>query len=511
MKIFETGQIKAIDAYTIINEPIASIDLMERAARACASWIIKNLTSETPILVFTGPGNNGGDGWAIARVLADQGFGKIRLYHLQFSHIIAADAEINRKRLIIQGKVPIFDIRSASDFPAFDKQGVIIDALFGSGLSRPLEGLSASLVKYINTSGCSVLSIDIPSGLLGEDNTGNPEQGIIKATVTLTFQFPKRSFLYADNELYTGRWHVIPIGLHNGIIAEKQTSFYYTTFEDVFGKLKKRRLFSHKGTYGHALLIAGSYGMMGAAILAARACIRSGTGLITTHIPLAGYPIIQASVPESIFSVDSAEMHFANCPPVEKYSAIGAGPGIGVNAETASALESLIRSCRIPMVLDADALNILAGHPDLFGILPENTIITPHPGEFDRLAGESDNAYERNQQQIKLAKKHKLIIILKGAYSSVALPNGSCFFNSTGNPGMATAGCGDVLTGMVLSLLAQGYPPDEAAIFGTFIHGLAGDLAASETGQQAMIASDVINNIGKAFSKLENHEISSVY
>jgi hydroxyethylthiazole kinase-like uncharacterized protein yjeF len=511
MKIFETKEVREIDEYTIRNEPISSTDLMERAARGCISWIAKNLTSESPILIFAGPGNNGGDGWAIARLLADQGFEKILLYHLLLGHTIATDAEINRQRLISQGKVPIFDIRSASDFPDIDKKGVIIDALFGSGLSRPLEDLPTSLVKYINASGCRILSIDIPSGLLGEDNTGNPEQGIIKATITLTFQFPKRSFFYADNEKYTGRWHIIPIGLHPGIIAKKQTGFYFTTFEDISGKLKKRRLFSHKGTYGHALLIAGSYGMMGAAILAARACIRSGAGLLTTHIPHAGYPILQASVPESIFSIDTAEMHFANCPPVEKYSAIGAGPGIGVDAETASAFESLVRSCRKPMVLDADALNILALRPDIFRILPENSIITPHPGEFDRLSGISGNAYERNQQQIALSKKHKLIIILKGAYTSVTMPNGNCFFNSTGNPGMATAGCGDVLTGMVLSLLAQGYPPDEAAILGTFIHGLAGDIAASETGQQAMIASDVINNIGKAFNKLENHEKSVWY
>jgi NAD(P)H-hydrate epimerase len=462
-------------------------------------------------LVFTGPGNNGGDGWAIARLLADQGYGKIQLYRLQISHIISADAEINRKHLFSQGKIPVTDIRAASDFPFIDNHNVIIDALFGSGLSRPLEGLSVALVKHINASGCRILSIDIPSGLMGEDNTDNPEKGIIKASVTLTFQFPKRSFFYADNEKFTGRWFIIPIGLHPGIIAEQQTSFYYTAFEDISGKIKKRRLFSHKGTYGHALLIAGSHGMMGAAILAARACIRTGAGLLTSHIPRSGYPMIQSSIPESIFSIDDGELHFANCPPLEKYSAIGVGCGIGVNTETASALEFLIKSCDKPLVVDADALNIIAGRPEMLRLLPKNTIITPHPGEFDRLAGESGNAYKRNQQQIELSKKHGLIIILKGAYTSITLPDGRCYFNSTGNPGMATAGCGDILTGMVLSLLAQGYPPSEAAIFGTFIHGLAGDLSACETGQQALIASDVINNIGNAFNKLENHERSVWY
>jgi hydroxyethylthiazole kinase-like uncharacterized protein yjeF len=511
MKIFETNKIREIDEYTIGNEPISSTDLMERAAGSCVNWITENLSPDTPILVFTGPGNNGGDGWAIARLLANQGYGKIQLFHLQISSIISADSEINRKRLISQGLVHVAEIKSESDFPIIDKNVVIIDALFGSGLSRPLEGLSFALVKHINDSGGRILSIDIPSGLMGEDNTGNPEQGIIKANVTLTLQFPKKSFFYDNNEKFTGRWYVLPIGLHTGIIAEKQTNIYYTTFEDIYGKFKKRKLFSHKGTYGHALLIAGSYGMMGAAILAARACIRSGTGLLTSHIPRACYPMIQASVPESIFSIDEAEMNFANCPSAEKYSAIGVGPGIGVSAETTSALESLIKSCTKPMILDADALNIIAGHPEMLNNLPENTIITPHPGEFDRLAGESANAYKRNLLQIELSIKHKLIIVLKGAYTSVTLPDGRCFFNSTGNPGMATAGCGDVLTGMVLSLLAQGYSSCEAAIFGAFVHGLAGDLAACETGQQAMIASDVINNIGNAFRKLENHEKSTWY
>ena len=507
MKIFKTSTIREIDEYTIRNEPITSINLMERAACECSSWIAKNISPETPLFIFTGPGNNGGDGWAIARILADKAYTQIHLCNLHLGKIMSADAEINCKRLISQGVVPILHILSSSDFPILDKKVIIIDALFGSGLSRPLEGLSADLVKHINASGCRVISIDIPSGLMGEDNTGNPEQGIIKASVTLTFQFPKRSFFYAENEQYTGRWIIIPIGLHPGIMAEKQTGFYYTDFKDIVGKLKKRKLFSHKGTYGHALLIAGSYGMMGAAILAARACMRSGAGLLTSYVPRAGYPIMQAAVPESIFSMDDAEMHFTKCPAVEKYTAVGVGPGIGVDGETASALESLLKTCHKPMVIDADALNILASNRHMLDRLPENTIITPHPGEFDRLAGASENAFQRNQVQIEFSKKHRLIIILKGAYTSITLADGSCFFNSTGNPGMATAGCGDVLTGIVLSLLVQGYSPDDAAIFGTYIHGLAGDIAVCETGQEALIASDVVNNIGNAFNKLENHEM----
>jgi hydroxyethylthiazole kinase-like uncharacterized protein yjeF len=507
MKIFETKEIREIDAYTIHYEPISSTDLMERAAAGCSTWITENLPVSSPLIIFTGPGNNGGDGWAIARQLADKGYKTTSLFHLKTNSPISADTEVNRQRLMDQCKVPVTMISSRDDFPEIRSNEIVIDALFGSGLSRPLEGLPALLVKHINNSRCLVISIDIPSGLMGEDNTDNAEQAIIKASDTLTFQFPKRCFFYAENEEFVGKWHIIPIGLHPGIISQRPADYYFTLMEDICCKLKPRKVFSHKGTYGHALLIAGSFGMMGAAILAAQACLRTGVGLLTTHVPGSGYPIIQAAVPESIFNLDDSDTKFCNCPPTEKYSALGAGPGIGTDDETISALETLIKRIKKPLILDADALNILASRPDLLDMLPENTIITPHPGEFDRLAGKSNNAFVRNKKQIAFSIKYKIIILLKGAYTSITLPDGSCFFNSTGNPGMATAGCGDVLTGMILSLLAQGYSPNEAAILGTFIHGLAGDFAAAENGQQALIASDIVKNIGYAFKKIESYEV----
>ncbi len=481
---------------------------MERAALGCVSWIEANIGRETPISVFVGPGNNGGDGWAVARLLTDRIYLNISVFQLQISKIISPDSEINRIRLIDQGKVPVHEIKSSADFPENIFSSVIIDALFGSGLSRPLEGMPAALVNHLNSSGCRIISIDIPSGLLGEDNSGNPEQGIIRASDTLTFQFPKRSFFYAENEKYVGRWHIIPIGLHPGILSEKQTSFHYTTLEDLSGKIMTRKRFSHKGTYGHALLVAGSYGMAGAAILAARACIRSGTGLLTTHVPRSIYPIVQSTVPESIFSIDNSEEFFSLCPVLDKYSAVAAGPGIGVGPQTREALETLIKTVRSPLVLDADALNILAAHPGLLSSLPQNTVITPHPGEFERLVGKSGNGHRRNQEQIEFSKKYMLVVVLKGAFTSISLPDGQCYFNSTGNPGMATAGSGDVLTGIILSLLAQGYSPGEAAVTGTFLHGLAGDMAAGDFSQQGLIASDIIQYIGKAFKKIMDHEKS---
>lgn len=509
MKIFDTRDIREIDQYTIIHEPVSSVDLMERAAHGCASWIAENLPVEKRLMVFTGPGNNGGDGWAIARLLSNRRDYSIRLFHLNMGSGISPDSEINRQRLINQAKVPIIEIAKEDDFPALSPGELIIDALFGSGLSRPLTGLAASLIEHINTSGCQIISVDIPSGLMGEDNTGNDLQCIIKATYTLTFEFPKRSFFYADNEQFTGKWIVIPIGLHSHIMEEKKTDFFYTTKADIAGKLRKRDTFSHKGTYGHALLLSGQYGMMGAAILAARSCLRTGVGLLTTHVPKLGYQLMQQAVPESIFNIDPSEERIGTCPPLDKYSAVGAGPGMGTATETTSTIEELLRKSVKPLVLDADALNILAQKPSLLEIIPENAILTPHPGEFDRLAGKSANAFLRNKNQIEFSKKYRIIILLKGAYTSVTLPDGTCFFNSTGNPGMATAGCGDVLTGMILSLLAQGYAPDEAAIIGAYMHGLAGDLSAAELGQQALIASDVINQIGNAYKIIENHDLTS--
>jgi NAD(P)H-hydrate epimerase len=504
MKVFSTKEIREIDSFTVQHEPVSSVDLMERAALGCAAWIINHLNQKTPLRIFTGPGNNGGDGWAVARILSDKGFGDIILYPLSITDTLSPDSLVNRERLIQQGKVAIHEIRTTDELPVIYPDCVVLDALFGSGLSRPSEGFSCEIIQHINRSGAKVISIDIPSGLFGEDNRANGTC-IIHASHTLTFEFPKRAFFFAENEIYTGRWEIIPIGLHKDIIRDKPSQWFYTRDEDLRGILRKRKIFSHKGIQGHALLVAGSYGMIGAAILASRACMRTGTGLVTCHVPRQGYPVIQTAVPESIFSIDADEMYFSMIPPLEKYSAIGAGPGIGTNKVTVAALAELINTCSKPMILDADALNIVASE-SWIGRLPENTIITPHPGEFDRLTGKSQSGFERNEKQIELSIKHRIIIVLKGAYSSVSLPDGRCFYNSTGNPAMATAGAGDVLTGVILSLLAQGYKPEDAAIAGTFLHGMAGDIAVSTRGSETIIASDIVEHLGRALKYILKDE-----
>lgn len=503
MKVFNTAQIRNLDAYTIRSEPVSSIDLMERAATGCADWIAERFPPEISVVVFAGPGNNGGDGWAVARILAARGYSDVCLYFPDEGRVLTPDAAVNRNRLVEQGQVRITAIPADDELPELRPEQLVIDALYGSGIKGPLNGLSARLAAHINRSGCTVVSIDIPSGLHADDNTAFEGAIVIHATHTLTFESPKRSFFYAENQDLTGDWHIIPIGLHATGAAEMETPFHYLTLDDVRSKLPKRRKFSHKGTYGHALLVAGSYGMLGAAVLSARACLRSGVGLLTTHIPEAGYPIVQAAVPESLFSVDPDPRYWTSLPVSGAFSAVAAGPGTGTNPATVKALESLLE-LRIPLVLDADALNILALNPHLAGRVPRLSILTPHPGEFDRLAGKSPDSFTRNRKQMEMAQERDLIVVLKGAYTSVALPDGTCFFNSTGNPGMATAGAGDVLTGVILSLLAQGLSPADAALTGTFLHGLAGDIAAARSGQQSLIASDLVENLGNAFKTLEN-------
>jgi ADP-dependent NAD(P)H-hydrate dehydratase / NAD(P)H-hydrate epimerase len=503
MKVFTTSQIRDIDAATIKNEPVASIDLMERAAKACAEWMSAQLDRKDPVIIFAGPGNNGGDGWAIARLIADKGFTHVHLYQLQLSAELSPDTVMNRQRLISQDRVPVSVIGSSAQFPKMGPPAIVIDALFGSGLSRPLGGLAAELVKHINASGCKVIAVDLPSGLMGEDNAGNTMDCVIRAHHTLTFQFPKLSFFFSENEAFVGEWTVLDIGLHQESIEKTPAPYYYVIGNDIASRIAPRRKFSHKGTYGHALLLAGSYGMMGAAVLASRACLRAGAGLLTVHIPKQGYCIMQIAVPEAIVSLDPSEECFSELPDLRPYTAAAVGPGIGTRPAVEEALNDLILQCRVALVIDADALNLIAAHKEMQRHIPESSILTPHPKEFERLAGKTDTGYERLMKQIEFARVHKVIVVLKGANTSIAMPDGTCFFNSTGNPGMATGGSGDVLSGILLSLLAQGYKPADAALAGVYLHGLAGDCAAMKTGRHALIASDIIDNLGEAFLKTE--------
>jgi ADP-dependent NAD(P)H-hydrate dehydratase / NAD(P)H-hydrate epimerase len=492
MKIFNVEQIRAMDAYTVAHEPIASIDLMERASQAFVRWFCNQYVNTRPVAVFCGKGNNGGDGLAIARILSSCGY-DVQVFIAEYTLNATDDFRQNLFRL--GNHFTPHRIHSENDLPQLGKQVVCIDALLGSGLSRPVEGLLSIIINYLNDLPNKLVAVDIASGLYADEPNG-PSDVIVKPRYTITFQLPKLAFLLPQNAEYVGEWHAVDIGLSNAYISETATPFYFTDKSAAEKLIKPRQKFSHKGTYGHAILIAGSFGKMGAAVLSAKACLRSGVGLLTLHVPACGYEIAQISVPEAMTTVDEAEKYISKGPDLASATAIGIGPGIGQDGATAKALEKVLDQAKAPLVIDADALNILSGNRHLLYKLPENTILTPHPKEFQRLAGESGNEYERLEKARTFASKYKVIICLKGANTAVVLPNGEVHFNSTGNPGMATGGTGDVLTGIITSLLAQKYPPAEAAILGVYQHGLAGDRAAEARGQTALIASDVVEYLG---------------
>lgn len=499
MNIFSTEQIKAWDAYTIQKEPIASIDLMERAAQKCVDWLLEHSSQHISFKIFCGKGNNGGDGLAIARLLFQKNR-NVEVYILEFGKIGSDDFQANLQRLH-DLPVAIHFIQTAELFPNFLPADIIIDALFGTGLNKPLDGLAEQLVQYLNSSGNKIISIDLPSGLFADSTS--KDNTIIEASHTLTFQVYKKALLLAENAVYIGAVHVLDIGLHPGFLQEGSSNHQLITKEFIEKIFQPRKRFAHKGTYGHALLIGGSYGKIGAIVLAVSACLRSGAGLVTAYIPRCGYGILQASVPEAMAITDADESMITKIPEgLENYSVIGVGPGMGTNKQTREMIFELLKSYSKPMVIDADGLNSLASDTQYLRALPPYSIITPHPKEFDRLFGYCENDFDRIAKAEEKAKVFKIIIVLKGHYTFIAHPDGPSYFNSTGNAGMAKGGSGDVLTGIITSLCAQGYSTQHAAIMGVYLHGLSGDLAAKTVSKESMLARDIVSFLSHAFLEI---------
>lgn len=485
-KILSAQQIRAADQYAIAHEPISSIDLMERASKAFVHAIEAYLSPNQRIAVVCGTGNNGGDGLAIARILMWKGY-DVAPFLFMVSSNLSADCLIN------SGKIDnLLTFDNKADLPIFSGFDVIIDGLFGSGLNREIDGWSGEIVDLINESEAKVISIDIPSGMFCDViPAGNH---IVKSELVISFQRPKLSFFFVESAEYVQDWKAVDIGLDEDYI-QNQISSFFVLDNFIVKYLNKRQKYSHKGNYGHALLIAGARGKMGAAVLSGGGCLRSGVGLLTMHVPSCGLDIVQISIPEAMCSIDLHSFHFTTLPSLAKFNCIGIGPGIGTSLETKEALVQLMNMSELPLVLDADALNIISLDPTLQDFIPKDAILTPHPKEFERMAGTWRNSQERLEKQVAFSTHHQCIVVLKDAVTIISDSKGRVFFNTTGNPGMASGGSGDVLTGIITGLLGQKYSPCEAALIGVYYHGLAGDSASSQKGENALLASDIVNNL----------------
>lgn len=508
MKIFTGAQIRELDNYTIEHEPITSVDLMERAALCITTAIAGEWPQHTRTLIFAGPGNNGGDALAVARLLADRGY-DVMAYLFNVGNHLSDDCATNKKRLQEGPHADrLTEVTTAFDPPQLDSATLVIDGLFGSGLNKPLTGGFATLAKYINRSEAQVVSIDMPSGLMTEDNTFNVHTNIIQADLTLTLQHEKLSMMFAENQQFIGRLRVLDIGLSKEYADNTDCQYSTADADRIAEGMLRRNAFAHKGEMGNALLVTGSYGMSGAAILAAKACMRAGAGKTTVITPRNNYTVMQTAVPEVIVALDKDNEIFTEAVDTQPYDAMGIGPGLGTDETTAIALISQLRRTRCPIVADADALNILGRHQAWMQQLPEGMILTPHPKELDRLTGATATSdYERLTKAIGLAERLDAFIILKGHHSALCMPDGHVVFNTTGNAGMATAGSGDVLTGLLTGLLARGYDRKQACLTAMFLHGLAGDMAAEKYGMESLVASDIINCLPMAFKHLQRNTL----
>lgn len=514
--VLDAQAIRKADAYTIAHDPIRSIDLMERAATRCVGrilyWHGQGRFGDPSAVVYhvvSGMGNNGGDGLAIARLLHLNGL-KVRVTRLAHRGSASPDNSENWERASSSG-IRMDSLSGNEHELTIGGNEIVIDALVGTGLNAPFSGWIIDVIGMINRSERPVISIDMPSGLFAEDNRSNDTDAIIKADLTLALEVPKLAFFLAENDRFVGDVEIVPIGLDAGFIAGLTTDHFLTETLDVIRLLRPRARFAHKGNFGHALIIAGGKGKMGAAVLASKAATRSGAGLVTSHVSINGAAVLQATVPESMCSVDQGVDRIEDLPSIEPFSAVGIGPGIGTDDATQMVLKRLIQAGSQALVIDADALNILAENPTWQAFLPPGTILTPHPKEFDRFAGSpSGSGFERLERASAMAQRLACVIVLKGAWTAVCDPQGRVHFNPTGNPGMAKGGSGDALTGLLTGLRAQGYGPLEASVLGVYLHGAAGDIAAAELGMDGMTVGDVIDAIPAAWVQLRAASEKSV-
>ena len=503
MKIFDNTTIKAIDRATIEIDGVTSLELVECAAEAIACEIISRWRANKKVSIFAGWGNNGADALAVARLLIEQGYNpEIYLFNIGGDRL-SPECKVCRDRLIEMGNANLLEVTNNFSLPALSPSYLVIDGLFGTGLNKPISGGGfTSLVRYINESGATILSIDVPSGLMGDWNSNPINRNIIHADLTLAIQFPRLAFLLRDSAELVGEWKVLDIELNADAIRKSPSNYFLVEKSEIRQAIKKRDMFASKADCGSALLIAGSYGMMGAAVLCANAACRSGVGKVSVYSPRCGYNIIQSSIPEAMFVADRHDIIPTDINFAHSYNAIAIGPGIGTHELTIQALEKFLKNTDQPVILDADALNCIALRPSLLNFIPANSIITPHAGEFDRLFGNHKSDEERLKKAIERAKRYNIIIVLKGRYTAVIRHDGHIYFNTSGNASLATAGSGDTLTGLMAGFMAQGYAPEIASLIAVYIHGVAGELSSEEHGTFGVKAGDIANNIGRAIKQI---------
>jgi NAD(P)H-hydrate epimerase len=505
MKIFTNEQIRAIDRYTTEKEGISSLTLIERVADSVSCEITSRWRLNQRIIIFAGPGTNGAYALAVGRKLYEQGYyPEIYLFNIGGDKL-CHDCITCRDQLLRLGSVHFTEIVKTFTRPELSASDVVIDGLFGTDLNRPLEGGYVILVRMINESGAFTVSIDIPSGMIGDWNSLAINRNIINANLTLAVQFPRLAFFLADNAQLIGEWKVMDINLSPDEIRRTQANLFLVQNNEIKPLLHRRDPFSSKADYGTSIIFAGSFGMMGAAVLATRGAIRAGVGKVTTHSPKCGYYIMQSSVPSALFDSDANDMVISDITLSHNYNSVAIGPGIGTSETTINALEGFLKIANAnsrPVILDADALNCIAARPTLLNYIPVLSILTPHEGEFDRLFGAQTSAEARLQRAVEVAKHHRILIILKGRYTAIVRPDGKIYFNSSGTPAMATPGSGDVLTGVLAGFLAQGFKPEVAALIAVYVHGIAGQLAEAKHGEYGVAADDIAANIGRAIKSI---------
>lgn len=500
MKILSASQIREADKHTIENEPISSLDLMERAAINMFQRLEQHYHHDRQFHIFCGMGNNGGDGLVLARLLSNAGY-QVQVWVIRHSDSGSDDFQTKLKRLEEPG-VPVTDISSADEIKGLPEDAVVVDAILGSGLSRPLKGLIAEVVQQLKKLPNTKVAIDIPTGLFADDNSENDLDKILPADLCLSLQFPKLSMLHKDTAPLCGELEVVDIGLSPEYIGKAKTTNYFVTKEEVGQIFKPRKKFSHKGTYGHGLLVAGSRGSLGAAVMSASGALRSGIGLLTVAVPGRGEQVLHSQLPEAMLIPDPDPDKISVRPEFKKANATAVGPGLGKDPATAQALKNLIQTAEHPMVFDADALNILSENKTWLSFLPDHSLLTPHPGEFKRLLGDDElesNYLERLRQ---FAMKNGIICILKDSITIVADYRSNLYFLDFGSPALASGGSGDVLTGILLGLLGQGYSPLHAALLGVYLQGTASKIAAEKQSLESCLAGDVLENIGAAYRSL---------